>query len=265
MPDASPADEVKSCCAAAYGTDAVALLLGEAYHPGGLALTREMAGSLRVGTGDRVLDAACGPGATARLLAAERGARVDGVDLGGTTLERARALTREAGLEDRVAFLHGDAEHLPVPDGAYDALVCECALCTFPGKRAAAAEFARVLRPGGRLGVTDVVVEGGLPRELAGIAGWIACIADALPTAGYLELLEGAGLRVGLVERRDAALERMIDRIEARLRVLAMTAPDRLAEAGVDAGAVAPYLEAARRAVGEGRVGYALFFAEKPA
>lgn len=192
-----------------------------------------------------------GPGATARLLAVERGARVDGVDLGGPTLERARALTREAGLEEQVVFLHGDAERLPVPDGAYDALVCECALCTFPGKRAAAAEFARVLRPGGRVGVTDVVVEGGLPRELAGIAGWIACIADALPTTGYLELLKGAGLRVGLVERRDAALEKMIDRIEARLRVLAMTAPDRLAEAGVDAEAVAPYLEAARRAGGE--------------
>ncbi|MFD0802959.1 methyltransferase type 11, partial [Streptomonospora algeriensis] len=64
----SGSDEAKSCCAAAYGTDAAALLLGEAYHPGGLALTRDLAAGLALRAGDRVLDAACGPGATARLL-----------------------------------------------------------------------------------------------------------------------------------------------------------------------------------------------------
>ncbi|MFD0777101.1 methyltransferase type 11, partial [Streptomonospora algeriensis] len=120
------------------------------------------------------------------------------------------------------------------------------------------------LRPGGRVGLTDVVVERTLPAELAGVAGWLACIADALPAWGYVSLLEEAGLRVRRAERRDAALERMIDQIEARLRVLGMTASDRLAEAGVDADAALPYLESARRALVEGRVGYVLVTAEKP-
>ena len=57
----------------------------------------------------------------------------------------------------KVRFL-GDAERLPLPDNTFDALVCECAFCTFPDKATAAAEFARVLRPGGRVGITDVTV-----------------------------------------------------------------------------------------------------------
>ncbi|GAA3742785.1 hypothetical protein HDA32_003242 [Spinactinospora alkalitolerans] len=259
-------DEVKSCCTAAYGGDAVALLLGDSYHPGGLALTRRLADALAL-AGDRtVLDVASGPGATARLLAIEHGVLVHGVDLGEETLRAARARTAEAGLSDRVRFHLGDAERLPLPDAACDALVCECAFCTFPDKAAAAAEFARVLRPGGRVGITDVTVSpGGLPDELAGIAGWVACIADARPAADYGRLLEGAGLRPIREERHDAAVARMIDQIDARMRVLAMTAPDRLSAAGVVPDAVGPYLEAARRAVEEGAIGYALLVAEKPA
>ncbi|WP_306371427.1 class I SAM-dependent methyltransferase [Nocardiopsis sp. CC223A] len=257
-------EETKSCCAAAYGRDAVALLLGESYHPGGLALTRLLATRMGLRARDRVLDVACGPGATARLLALEPGARVDGVDLGEHTLATARAETERAGLSDRVRFLRGDAERLPAPDAAYDALVCECALCTFPDKAAAASEFARVLRPGGHAGITDVTVaEGGLPDELSGLAGWVACVADARPAADYSALLAQAGLATVTTERHDGALARMIDRIEARVRLLRMTAPERLVAAGVDTDALAPYLDAARRAVADGRIGYALIVARK--
>ncbi|MEV2278094.1 methyltransferase domain-containing protein [Nocardiopsis sp. NPDC049922] len=258
-------EEVKACCASAYGSDAVALLLGDSYHPGGLTLTRRLADLLALTADSRVLDVACGTGATARLLALEHDARVDGVDLGAAALQTARATTEEAGLSGRVRFLHGDAERLPVQGAVYDALVCECALCTFPDKAAAAAEFARVLKPGGRVGITDVTVaRGGLPDALAGIAGWVACVADALPADAYAELLRDAGLRVLRVEAHDGALVRMIDRIDARIRLLAMASPARMAEAGVDAEAVAPYLAAARRAADEGNIGYALLVAEKP-
>ncbi|WP_197285869.1 class I SAM-dependent methyltransferase [Nocardiopsis sp. NRRL B-16309] len=258
-------EETKSCCAAAYGRDAVALLLGESYHPGGLSLTRRLADRLDLCEGGHVLDVASGPGATARLLAVEHGVRVDGVDLGERTLATARTETERAGLSDRVCFHQGDAERMPVADNAYDALVCECAFCTFPDKAAAAAEFARVLRPGGRVGITDVTVaESGLPEELSGLAGWVACVADARPVTDYAALLAEAGLLTVATERHDGALARMIDQIEARVRLLSMTAPERLAQAGVDADALAPYLEAARRAVADGRIGYALIVARKP-
>ncbi|MPY99283.1 MAG: methyltransferase domain-containing protein, partial [Actinophytocola sp.] len=158
------ADEAKACCAASYGNDAVALVLGESYHPVGLALTRRLAECLRLRTGHRVVDVASGPGATARMLATEYDVDVDGVDLGESTVANAREATAEAGLSAKVRFHVGDAERIPLPDAAFDALVCECAFCTFPDKATAAAEFARVLRPGGRVGITDVTItDAGLP------------------------------------------------------------------------------------------------------
>lgn len=261
----STPEQIKTCCAATYGRDAVALVLGESYHPGGLALTRRLADALGLQADHRVLDVAAGPGATARLLAAEYGVTVDGVDLGESTVERARVATEQAGQSAEVTFHLGDAERLPLPDGTFDALVCECAFCTFPDKATAAAEFARVLRPGGRLGITDVTVaEAGLPPELTTLAAWVACIADARSLREYSQVLTGAGLRTVHTEAHDHALTRMIEQIEARLSVLRMTAPDRLAQAGVDVDEVLGYTAVAKQAVADGLIGYALLVAEKP-
>ncbi|WP_200834324.1 class I SAM-dependent methyltransferase [Amycolatopsis alkalitolerans] len=257
--------EIKACCAASYGQDAVALLLGESYHPGGLSLTRTLAERLRLRSGDRVLDVAAGPGATARLLAVDYDVTVDGIDLGESTVERARGAVADAGLAAKVSFHIGDAERIPLPDGVFDAAVCECALCTFPDKACAAAEFARVLKPGGRVGITDVTVaRGALPPELTTLAAWVACIADARPLTEYTATLERAGLRTVHTELHDDAIARMIDEIEARLRLLRMTAPERLTEAGVDVDAVLRYITVAKNAVASGILGYALLVAEKP-
>jgi hypothetical protein len=258
--------QIEACCAAAYGQDAVALLLGESYHPGGLALTRRLAQALGLRPGRHVIDVASGPGTTARLLAAEFGATVDGVDLGQPAVERARSAAEAAGLTAAVRFRVGDAERLPLPGGLADAVVCECAFCTFSDKAAAAAEFARVLRPGGRVGITDVTAaDGGLPGELTTLTAWVACIADARPVSQYTDILAAAGLRTVRVERYDDALPRMIDQIEARLAMLRMTAAGRLTAAGVNVDAVLHYTALARQAAAGGLLGYALLVAEKPA
>jgi arsenite methyltransferase len=257
--------EIKACCAATYGQDAVALVLGECYHPGGLALTRRLALALRLRAGQRVVDVAAGPGASARLLAAEYAVTVDGVELGESTVQRARSATVAAGLSGSIRFHVGDAERLPLPDAIADAVVCECAFCTFPDKATAAAEFARVLRPGGRVGITDVTVtERGLPAELRTLAAWVACLADARPLAQYTEILAAVGLRTGYVEAHDDAMARMVDQIEARLRVLRMTAADRLAAAGVDVDAVLRYAALAKQAIADELIGYRMLIAEKP-
>jgi hypothetical protein len=258
--------EIKACCAASYGNDAVALVLGESYHPGGLALTRRLADRLRLCAGQQVADIASGPGATARLLAAEFDVSVDGVDLGQSTVEYSRAATAEAGLGTKVRFHLGDAEGIPLLKSTFDAVVCECAFCTFPDKATAAAEFARILRPGGRVGITDVTLaEAGLPEELRTVAAWVACIADARPLAEYEAILQRAGLRTVHTENHDTAIARMIGEIDARLRLLRMTSATRLAEAGVDTDAVLRYAALARQAVADGLIGYALLIAEKPA
>jgi len=97
-----------------------------------------------------------------------------------------------------VVAVEGDAERLPLESGSFDAVVCECAFCTFPDKATAAAEFRRVLRPGGRLGLSDLTRTGPLPPDLDGLLAWVACIADARPTAEYVAYLQGAQLLVSL-------------------------------------------------------------------
>ncbi|MBT2510584.1 methyltransferase domain-containing protein [Streptomyces sp. ISL-98] len=263
-PPVATGDELKACCAAAYSLDVVALLLGDAYHPGGTALTRRLSDGLRLAEGCRVLDVASGRGTTALLLADVYGVRVDGVDYSPANTALAQGAAAAAGLGERAVFTTGDAERLPYPGGVFDAVVCECALCTFPDKAQAAVEFSRVLRPGGRVGITDVTATPDrLPPELTGLAARIACIADARPLAQYVEILAAAGLRTIRTERHDAAMTRMIDQIEARLNLLRMTAAAKLTDAGVDLEAAPAVLAAARAAVADGVLGYALLIAEK--
>jgi arsenite methyltransferase len=264
-PDQMSAEEAKACCAAAYGSDLAALLLGDSYHPGGLSLTRHLAARLGLAPGSAVLDVATGPGATALLLAREYELRVTGVDLSDANVALARGAADAVGLCDQATFELGDAERLPCPDASFDAVVVECALCTFPDKGAAAAEIARVLRPGGTLGLTDVVAEPNrLPDELKNVTARITCVAEAMPLAGYAGLLADVGLRTVHTERHDAALVRMIDQIEARLTLVRLTARERAEALGIDLGRAAPTLDAARTAVAAGDLGYGLLIAEKP-
>jgi arsenite methyltransferase len=259
----SSAEEAKACCARSYQSDVVALILGESYHPGGLELTRRLARSLDLRAGQAVLDVASGPGATAFLLAAEFGVAVQGVDLGEQSVAKANAKAAEQGVDDRVRFTVGDAERLPLADGSVDAVVCECAFCTFPDKATAAAELARVLRPGGRLGITDVALDPTrLDDELKSMAGWVACLADARPLEEYVALLEAEGLRVTLTEHHDEALARMIDQIDARLVAFRMAKVEALE--GIDFDGARAKVASAARAVEAGIAGYKLLVAEKP-
>lgn len=265
-PGIEPAAHPKGCCAAVYGSDLVALLLGDAYHPGGSGLTRRLAARLAPASGEHVLDVASGRGASALLLATEYGCTVTGVDLAGPNVATATHTARSAGLADRVLFRQGDAERLPIGPASADVVICECAFCTFPDKPTAAGELARVLVPGGRLGVSDVTaVPDQLPPELTGLGAWIACVADARPLDEYAALLASAGLTVTHTERHDGAVTAMIDQIEARLTVVRLTAGQRAESLGLDFARAPAVLAAARAAVADGVLGYAILTATKPA
>jgi arsenite methyltransferase len=262
LPEPASAGDVKACCASAYQRDAVALILGESYHPGGLDLTRRLARALGLRPGQRVLDVASGPGTTALLLAAEFGVDVVGVDLGEQAVARAGARAAEQGFGHRVRFQVGDAERLPLEDASVDAVVCECAFCTFPDKPTAAAEIARVLRPGGKVGITDVALDAGrLHAELTTLAGWVACLADARTVEEYVELLARAGLHVTRRESHDDALARMIELIDARLVAFRMAKVPALA--GIDFDVARERTALAAGAVRDGIAGYTLLVAEK--
>jgi arsenite methyltransferase len=262
---AIPDQPVKACCAATYSSDLVSMLLGDSYHPGGISLTRRLASAVGLSGGQRVLDVAAGRGTTALMLAGSLDVLVDGVDLSSGNVALAKGAAADAGVAERARFHTADAERLPFGDGTFDAVVCECAFCLFPDKTTAATELARVLRPGGRLGLTDVVADtAGLPAELTSMASWVACIADARPAAGYVEILEAAGLQVRRAERHDSAMTRMVEQIRARLDVLRMTAKAKVETLGLDFDAAQPLLDAADAAVAHGTLGYVLMVAEKP-
>lgn len=221
--DLAPA--VKTCCADLYAQDWVRLLLGDAFHPGGVALTRHLGALLQLGPDDHVLDVASGPGTSALELARTFGCRVTGVDYSAEQVARATAAARAAGLAERVTFQQGDAEGLPFAAGTIDALVCECAFCTFPDKATAAAEFARVLHPGGRLGLSDIALDPAkLPASLQGVLGVVACIADARPAAEYVDVLTTAGFGDFQVEDHAGALLELVRQIDTRLLAVKVAA-----------------------------------------
>jgi arsenite methyltransferase len=265
LDDLGPADAetVKSCCAAVYGSDLVALFLGDSYHPGGAALTRRLAEAIDLQPGQRVLDVASGIGTTAMLLAAEFGVDVLGVDLGDAQLGRARERAALAGLSDRVRFRRGDAERLPMGDSKFDAVLCECAFCTFPNKDIAAAELTRAVHPAGRVGITDVWLDPGqLDSELRGLAGRVACLADARPIPELIAIVERAGLTVTHAERHDEALLEAIDRVTARIRALRLLDLPLLRRFNLARGISLAGRVA--KAVEDGDAGYVLLTATKP-
>lgn len=181
-------------------------------------------------------------------------------------MEAATNEARERGLADRVAFYCGDAERLPFADGTFDAVVCECALCTFPDKPTAVAEFARVLKPGGRVGISDLTRNGPLPRELEGVAAWIACVADARPVGEYRALLAGAGLAVGAVEQHDSALVDFVAAIRSRLFATEiMIGLKKLELPGTDLATVKDIVRSALTAAKSGTLGYAIVTAAEDA
>jgi arsenite methyltransferase len=182
---AAGGSSVQQCCANLYESDFARLLLGESFHPGGLALTERLGEMLQLSADDCVLDAACGKGRSAIFLAERFGCEVMGIDYSEASVRQAAKQAEERELTSRVRFRQGDVETLPVADGATTAVVCECSFCTFPSKEGAAHEFARVLAPGGKVGISDLTRKGVLPSELDGMVAWAACVADALPVENY--------------------------------------------------------------------------------
>ena len=256
-------EQIKACCASAYASPAARWLLGDSFHPGGAQLTARLTRALQVGPGQLMADVASGPGTSALRVARDTGCDVVGVDLSVESVASATRAADAAGLSQRVSFVQGDAEALPLADESVDGVLCECALCTFPDKRAAAREFRRVLRPGARLAISDITASADeLPPDLLSLQAWVACIADARPLEEIATLLEGVGLVVETTERHDHALAAMLDRVDARLRTARLLGAG-LAGDGVRRGRA--LVAGARDALERGQLGYGVVVARRPA
>jgi arsenite methyltransferase len=249
--------DVGACCAAVYEHPGVRWLLGGELHPGGEATTRRALELIALGPSDRLLDVGSGPGTSALLAARDFGSVVAGVDYGAEAVRGAQRAADSAGLCDRIGFVTGDAGDLPFGDDEFDAALCECSLSVFVDKAGAVEEMGRVLRPGGRVAISDVVVDAErLPESLRGPLAAFACVGDALDAAGYERLLTGAGFELREVESHDKAATRLATRVEDRLRgarLLGFPGAEDLVEIAA----------LARRAIEDGILGYSIFTAAR--
>jgi ubiquinone/menaquinone biosynthesis C-methylase UbiE len=257
--------QVKQCCATLYQSDLARYLLGDSFHPGGLQTTRRLGNLLGLSSASHVLDAACGNGTTAVFLAKEFGCEVVGVDYGDQNIATARVLAEAENVGGRVRFERSDAEMLAFGNGSFDAIICECAFCTFPQKNMAASEFFRVLRSGGRLGMSDVTREEILPESLSGLLAWIACIGDAQTGEGYIACFHNSGFSVDHIELSNEALLEMVD--EIRMKLLGaevLRGLGKLQLPGVDLAAAKGLANSVMTAIRQGQLGYVLICATKP-
>ena len=181
--------------------------------------------------GETVLDLGSGGGIDV-LLSAGRvapGGKAYGLDMTDEMLALARENQQKSGVRN-VEFLKGEIENIPLPDNSVDVIISNCVINLSADKDRVLAEAFRVLKPGGRFAVSDVVVTGEVPAEVRkSVELWIGCVAGALEDQEYIGKLAAAGFsEIGVEPTRVYRVA------EAR---------DFLAGAGLDVDAVAPVID----------------------
>jgi arsenite methyltransferase len=181
--------------------------------------------------GETVLDLGSGGGIDVLLSARRVGhsGKAYGLDMTDDMLALARENQRKAGAEN-VEFLKGEIENIPLPDNAVDVIISNCVINLSADKDRVLREAFRVLKPGGRLAVSDVVTRGDIPEQIRrDILLWAGCIAGALAESDYRMKLAVAGFEAIGIEPT-----RIYDVEDAR---------EFLAGEGVDVDAIAPQVE----------------------
>ena len=206
-----------SCCGAAQGGCCAApsaenLSASVGYSPGELATIPDGA-NLGLGCGypvalaslnadQTVLDLGSGGGIDCFLAARKvgPGGRVIGVDMTPEMIHLARENAQKSGVGN-VEFRLGEIENLPLADATVDVVISNCVINLSPDKERVFAEIFRVLKPGGRMLVSDIVLDGDLPERVKqSAAAYTACIGGALPRGEYLAAIHAAGFKqVGVV------------------------------------------------------------------
>jgi arsenite methyltransferase len=165
--------------------------------------------------GEVVLDLGSGSGIDVFIAASKVGpkGRVIGVDMTKEMVSRAARLAKANGYKN-VEFRLGEIEKLPVEDGSVDTIISNCVINLSTEKDKVFREAYRVLKPGGRLTISDIVSEKPVPVALKDdLDAWSACIAGALEKDDYLERMTGAGFgKVDVTAERDFYVETVEDR-----------------------------------------------------
>jgi len=157
--------------------------------------------------GEVVLDLGSGGGIDCFLAARKVGpeGRVIGLDMTPDMIRLARRNAKKVGATN-VEFDYGEMEDIPLPDESVDVIISNCVINLSPDKDAVFGEAYRVLRPGGRMSVSDIVIDGDLPQPIRrNLDAWASCLAGALDETIYLNKIRAAGFEEVEVLSRDYA------------------------------------------------------------
>jgi arsenite methyltransferase len=170
--------------------------MGTTKHMGGFEATRELIELCHIGKDAYILDVGIGAGATASTLAKTVGCRVVGVDLREAMVALSTERARRDGVEDQVEFRVADARDLPFDDAAFDAVLCESVATFVEDKRRVVDELARVVKPGGYVGLNEEIWLKEPPPEVVEGVRTMWPVKPNVPTAeGWEALLRDAGLQ----------------------------------------------------------------------
>jgi len=156
----------------------------------------------QLNAGETVLDLGSGGGIDVLLSAKRVGptGKAYGLDMTDEMLALANENKRKAGAEN-VEFLRGEIEHIPLPDGTVDVIISNCVVNLSADKREVLKESFRVLKPGGRFAISDVIVRGTVPAAIRkNVELWIGCVAGALEEQEFLSLLREVGFENPSIE-----------------------------------------------------------------
>jgi MPBQ/MSBQ methyltransferase len=166
------------------------------FHIRGRKATLELAAAVQAKATDRVIDIGCGLGGASRVLASEYGCRVSGVDLTPDYCRAAKAMAQWVGLEDKVEYKIGDALDLPFPDGSFDLAWTQHASMNIADKARLYSEAHRVLKPGGRFAIYDILQGPGGPVHFPVPWARQPVISHLVTPEEMRRLLEGAGFEI---------------------------------------------------------------------
>mgnify|MGYP005839320843 CR=1 FL=1 len=169
--------------------------VGTTKHMGGLETTKELIELCHINRESYVLDVGCGVGATACYLAKRFGCRVVGVDIRESMIARSNERAQKEAVANLVEFKVADAQHLPFEDALFDAVLCESVTTFIEDKQQVVNECARVVRPGGYVGLNEELWLQTPPAQMVERVRHIWSIKpNILTLEGWMDLLEGAGL-----------------------------------------------------------------------
>ena len=228
-----------TCCG---GAGSEQLAIGMGYDPADLAVLPDEANlglgcgapiaHLALEPGETVVDLGSGAGIDAFLAARAVGptGRVIGVDMTPSMLVKARANAARAGFT-HVEFREGRLEALPVADATVDAVTSNCVINLVPDKAVVFREIARVLKPGGRMAISDIVLDATLPEAVVqDVYAYVGCISGAILREEYLGMLHEAGFdRVTIAKDIDylaAAGDTLDDPVAETIRKTGLTMAD---------------------------------------